>query len=584
MKVDDLTIYLTMVDQTKKVMSKFEKRMGKINKLGKLVGGTLAGIGAAAVSGFGKAAEDGRQFFLELDTMRRLLNVTTQEADGLVQTIRQFAPGAEVQKLQEALLTLEEGFFDAHAASGPLNDLLKKFNVNIDLGAEGANAQLIEFLKGLRQIPSEADRVGAAIANLGADDAKPFIALARNVQDLDRAIEQLSGSINDIPNVVTQDQVDDVNAYTKSAKLLGAAWDNFARDTFASLAPFFTWINEMLIKIIGVMEKLREAIGSFINRTGALVDFVGGKLTGVINKVGGVLGLDPIGGGDDPVSRTMDSIADSLAGNNIGGAANDAGNDAVESAANAISTAKTTKAIDVKMTELEKAVEYAKAVREGINSANDARDIVFLQDLDKVNAGDSTDQAGFNLNFPEVQTEEEIRAERLAKEKKEYDNITESINNMGSALDSMAQSSTISSSKTFKAFQKLQVAISAAAAISAAVQTLADPTLGFFGKLAAYTKIVAIGAGAVAQLRAINVGSASVNTASAGGTANLNTGAQSADQAVQQQPTQQQGPTRNITVNIQGTTGFTADQVEDLIETINDTDTATKINSNRVAA
>jgi hypothetical protein len=75
-----------------------------------------------------------------------------------------------------------------------------------------------------------------------------------------------------------------------------------------------------------------------------------------------------------------------------------------------------------------------------------------------------------------------------------------------------------------------------------------------------------------------------VNTASAGGTANLNTGAQSADQAVQQQPTQQQGPTRNITVNIQGTTGFTADQIEDFIETINDTDTATKINSNRVAA
>ena len=571
MKVDDLTILLKAVDKTKGAFNSVEKKLGKLGKLGKVVGGAIAGIGVSAITAFATATENGRQFFAELDTMRKLLGITTQEADGLVQSIRQFAPGAEVDKLQEALLTLEEGFFDAHAASGPLNDLIKDFGVNVDLGVEGANSQLVQFLKALKQIPGEADRVGAAIANLGADDAKPFIALARDVDKLDEAINLLSGSIDDIPNIVSQDDVERVERYTNKTKEMSDSWAIFSREAFALVAPALTAINSALdwaiqkaTSFVGVLRQLSDNNGIWR-----------GSMDEWLNEWKIVFGM---------VERS--ELSDNLSGQSQIDAINaiqpengPTGNVTTGRIANEYGSFESEESFKTWLQEQKKITKAVLQTQEltyvgnvaNPLSAEGGDDLAFLRGLDGANDGQ------FNINFPDPEAEQNAKIARLDKERQAYNDITDSINNMGSALQSIGEASGKSSDKTFKAFQRLQIAISTAAAISAAVQTLSDPTLGFFGKIAAYTKIAAIGFGAVAQLRSLNVGSSSATAPTASGGGVGNTGPQGTTQA------QQQTSQRTIEINIQGTV-FGPETIEQIIDEINDVDSGTKINANRIAA
>ena len=590
MKVDDLTIYLRAVDQTKRAFGKLERRLGKIGKLAKVAGGLIAGIGVSAVTAFSKGVEHGRQFFTELKTMERLLNLNTKEADGLVQVIRQFAPGAEVEKLQEALLTLEEGFFDAHAASGPLNDLIKDFGVNLNLDQNGAQDQLVEFLRALRQIPNEADRVGAAIANLGADDAKPFIALSRNVESLDRAIELLSGNINDIPNIVDDDDVAKVEEYNKSVEDLNGAWERFSKEAFLTSSESLSGINRLMTRSLDIstqlIASLKEAFsfGDLIAaddgidaKVKEIGDSLDRKSLPLVNKLREFFGLEallepggtpgPVPLGEAGVLASIDSFGSNVAPD-VPAAAGSSGRASASSA--------TTEAVDKKLSQLEQATLYAERVREGITSAADLRDLRLLEEIEGVHER-------FSLNYPEEATSAaELRSAQLERERKQYEDIGSTLGSLGSAFSSLAEISGKGSEKTFKTFQRLQVAISAAAAISAAVQTLADPSLGFFGKIAAYGKILAIGLGAVAQLKSLNSSSsgASGGSASAGGGALPNT----APQGVEQQAGGgNQGGDRRIEVNIQGGI-FNADTVEELLNVINDLDLGVKINSNRIAA
>jgi len=262
-KINDLTILLRMIDKTKGPFKKIESRMEKLGKKAKALSSGFKVIGVAAAAAFGAAIANGREIAKELNLMSSALGVSKREADALFETVREAAPTAEIDKVKEAVLTLQEGFFDARAESGPLFDLIKDFGVDIDLSLTEPKAQLEEFLRVLRQLPDDTIRAGAVISNLGADDAKPFLEFANNADKLDQAIIRLSGSIDDIPNVITQSQQENIDKATESAGKLSAAWDNFSEKAYAFIAPALTIINNGLSILIGWASAAVVKIGEF---------------------------------------------------------------------------------------------------------------------------------------------------------------------------------------------------------------------------------------------------------------------------------------------------------------------------------
>ena len=134
-----------------------------------------------------------------------------------------------------------------------------------------------------------------------------------------------------------------------------------------------------------------------------------------------------------------------------------------------------------------------------------------------------------------------------------------------------------------RAFIAIQQTLAVVSAYSAATQSLADitkPTA--FEKFAAYSAVLAQGLAGVAAIK--NAGK-SIGAGGGGSTAEPTVSAP----ATRFTPPQQQDaqgsnrPTRVINLTIQGNQGFTADQLEDFVDLLNDTD-GLEIRRDRVAA
>lgn len=581
-KATDLTILLKAVDKTKSAFGTLETRMGRIGKIAKTVGKAIAGIGAAAAAGFGKASAHGRELFEELGAMGRILGTTTQEADGLVLAIRQFVPGAGIERVRESLLTLEEGFFDAHAESGPLFDLMKDFGANIDFNVEGPRQQLVEFLKVLRQLPKESDRTGAAIANLGGDDAKALIPLIRNIESIDSLILTLSGNIENIPGIISEADQAELDRYTRSTNVLSDAWDRLGKEAFKLVDGPLASINETLAGITNrITDNIQRNTNAFSVFTKRVREYLG--LQNEINPSG----LLPAGQ-DDAISSFTGDTAPEIE--------EDPNRRIIDDLRRRLSQAEQ----DLASARIPPVPSIAPVLESPNGSLSDAdfAELAASQrptaDLDLLDIENEQAQlfAFFSASTEAAQMMRDTTAEALAEipfgveaANTSFEDFGSTVNSVGSIINSFGSLAGRGADKAFKTFQQLQIAIGTAASISAALQvfgSIENPT--FAQKIAAYGAALAKGLAAVAQIKQIRVGSGSTTAGanSIGGSAPSNQTVIGGNAPEIDRNNNQ--PRRNVTVNIQGNGLFTPEAIEGLIDAINDTDTGKRINANRVAA
>ena len=543
----DLQILLTAVDRTRSAFNSASGRMNAIAKVAKIASKAIAAIGASALAAFSTAAANGQRMFEELDRMGKLLGTNTREADGLVKAIQDFSPGAGIDQVQEALITLQEGFFDAHAESGPLFDLIKDFGANVDLSLDDPRQQLVEFLRALQQLGTETDRVGAIVANFGGEDAKPFLPLARDAGKLQDAIDALSGSISEIPDVISEEDREKLDAHRNSVVELTNAWNLFSQEAFLLISGPLTTINGWLISMTENATRNVTAIGNLINKFKDLVgiergvtDLTGGSLESIAN-----FGSAGSSGPTLPTpSRSSTPAIDPQIEGGLG----------IDRRPNG--------------SELNLLEFDVHAMRQRLEQESPG-EIAFLSELDEQTRFSRNEVSELSDSITDLQAANDP-----------INSITQGLSAAAGAFGAFGDAAGAGSNKAFKAFQVLQIALSTASAISGAVQTLADPSLGFFGKLGAYARIIATGFAAVSQLRKLRVGSSSTSAPTAAG------GGASSSTSFSSEPevTQSAAPQRIMRVSIQGNAPISVDQLEEFIDAINDIDTSRRIESSRIAA
>ena len=263
-RVDDLTIFLRAVDRTRGAFGSVNRRISGFSRLARLATRAAAGIGGALITTLTAAAANGQQVVSELEAMARLLGTSTREADALFEIFREAAPTASIERIREATLTLQEGFFDARTETGPLFDLIRDFGANINLDLDDPRQQLAEFFRVVNQLGLESDRVGAIIANLGGDDARPFLPLARSAEDGARAVQLLQGDIENIANVMSGEAEQSISEYRESVNRLNRSWDNVSESAFLATTEGLTPFNNALAT---GLERLPEFL-DFLQTTG----------------------------------------------------------------------------------------------------------------------------------------------------------------------------------------------------------------------------------------------------------------------------------------------------------------------------
>ena len=266
MKLDDLTIFLKAVDKTKGVFGKVTKRLDKMGKVGGIITKIMGAIGAAALAGFTAAVAGGRTFNDELTRMSNSINTTTGEADKLYKIIKEGAPATNIDNLGEGLLTLKEGFFDAHAESGPLFDLIKDFGADIDLGLDTPREQLIAFLEVMQELPSDTDRAGAAVANFGGEDAKSIIKIANDAKTLHETIQLLKG-VGTLDSFISDIQLQNMEEAKDASNGLDAAWETLSTTAYSLVSPAFELLSKVATKVVEAattgLRKMGELVGVF---------------------------------------------------------------------------------------------------------------------------------------------------------------------------------------------------------------------------------------------------------------------------------------------------------------------------------
>ena len=277
-KVNDLEIIIKAKNEAQKAMGEVKKDLGDIEKLTKIATGAMAGLGAGAVAGLGALALNGEQVAMQLKQMGVLLGTGTQEAGALFSVIREQNPTADIDALSDGVLTLNERFSEARVESGELFAFSKDFGFEFDATISGAREQTLEFLKALRQLPDENDRVTTAIAVMGDEGARQFNKIARDAELLDATIVGLETNVDGLFDAGAAQDIDDFAAATGrldnsfdnlSLTIFGmvdgpwASFKNSIADTFDGLDGILDQTNSRWAGALAIMRGETPPEGSF---------------------------------------------------------------------------------------------------------------------------------------------------------------------------------------------------------------------------------------------------------------------------------------------------------------------------------
>lgn len=561
-KVDDLTILLKMKDKTAPAFKSLNKRLGGLSGLvGKLAKG-FAAIGVAAASGFGAAVLRGQEFVREINAMSKALGIGRQEADALYQILKESNPTAQIDRVKEGVLTLTEAFFDARAESGPLFDLMKDFGAEIDFSVEGPREQLAEFLRVIKQLPTETERVGAAISVLGGDDAKDFLPLIRNIELADTRMQQLRGSIADVNGVLSEADYDRIDDATEATNRLNSEWEQFGKLANRIVAPAIEATSSIFADFIkGARIQLRaflEDVGLLENRD---------RIQQIKTEISETTKL---------ISARKDSI-ETLEGFDMSSSI--MGNE--QNALN-IENSKN------KVVELNNELNSLRLELEALSAQDTLPDII-----DPPSAGTSSDSSSSSSSSSSSASTssgstvvEKIKSQAdAARELAESYSVTSEqlklfnadsiaaaqasqnmssvLNSLGSAVGSLGEvfGKTKKSAKNFVAIQEI---LSLVSAYSAATQSLAAAPGGPFARFAAYASVLARGLAGYAAVKRAGRSLGSSGGSSGATTSTASTASTATNASITNQDRQQttQGP--NVTIQLSGRGRFESDMVEEL--------------------
>ncbi len=300
-RADDLTILLRARDLTKGPLSSLSKRLKSIGPTAKVALGIATAAAASLAVVLGNAVTRGRELALSLTDTARQIDLSFRETQALFLSVRDAAGDVDLDNLNEAVLSLKERIADARLETGPLFGLLQDLDgFELDLNVTNSRFQLADFLEQVGELDNAEDRIFAIKEVLGDEDGRPFLRTIQNTEKLNDLIGDLRTNIDDVPDVFSQQQVDDIDDYRRSLTELTQRWDDYSLALFADFAPAMTTVNNVLVAGIDLLDEygqMAKTITSFITDTLipsitiTLADFyrrIPEPITSAISQVAGV--------------------------------------------------------------------------------------------------------------------------------------------------------------------------------------------------------------------------------------------------------------------------------------------------------
>ena len=533
-RLDDLTILLTMVDKTGKAFKSVDKKLARLQKITKVITGTAKIMGKTLAAAFVAAAVKGAIFTNGLVGMSRSTKETLRETQALFLGVQELSPSANIDSMSEALITLKERFADAAIGTGPLKGLIDDFEgFELDLGVDNSRDQLANFLEQVSKLPKANQRIFALKEVMSDTEANMFLpAVNGDIEKLDGLLKNLRTNIEDLPNVMSASDAQNVKDAKNEVSSLNIAWQNFSNVVYQLVAPalgaivkLFTWaLNKatVLTEKIKTMFKIGQDSAKDILKLDDPVSSQGQaeQLTSIQNRIN--LIQDEIE--EKQRLQTIQTGSDFQKAQQRAKAA--------EMAKQEIKLAEDINLLLQRRAELE-AMVFDRGVAGdppaiNIPTLNPVGENPVPDQPELESQGDSLEKGYMAARVSEMQEAMEamqqmrdsvasgiiknaaLVREALAKTQNEAQERAVKIQNallsVGNAFGQMADLAANKSEKSFKVFKRIQIALATVAAYSAAVQSLSEAKGDPLLRIAAYAQILSVGLGAIGQMRAVNVG------------------------------------------------------------------------------
>ena len=588
MRLDDLTIFLKAVDQTKRATQSASKNVLSVGNAVKAVAKLFKGLGTIAIASLTGAAANGRQLTTELNSVSRQLDITFQEAQALFLAVQNADSSTNLDNLNEALLSIKERFADAATGAGPLIGLIEDFEgFDLDLGIDNARDQLADFLEQVAQLPNANARIFALKEVIGDEDARPFFNIINNTEKLNTLLVDLRTNVEDVEGVLSDFRVQGIQDANTSTKELNDAWDQFSINTFATFAPALAQITSAMARLV---ELGSDFITQYNEATLTFANFVRTR----------ILGRSEINGGIELTERSLARIADleRQAAEEERAAREKAAADEIarqkriqESRRNAIEELKrlnqlardagredlvssTVSPITPEQEEILQLLANPPEIAPDSNTSDFGGTII--PDGTGNTSGDFL-FTGSNIN-PNILDDGNTKAlDSIANAGNAANDsivtLEGSLGTLSNAFGEFANAAGRNNERAFRSFQQLQIALSTAAAITTAIKTASElPPGAGFARVAAYASVLGTLLAGVAQIRSLSAsGSSSVTSPS---TSTPNVPATNVGNNAIPVQNQNDGGNREININI---TGVLGDQqlttlAEQIANEINDND------------
>lgn len=509
---DRLEILLTARDRTRaafeSVKRRFKTAASTITRYAKVAGVAIAAIGAV-----------GSKSFAELERASRLTNTTIREFQELTQVIQRLEPGANVDKISEAVLSMRERFSEAREEAGAMRDLFDK--IGLDSNLESTTEQLQAMREVFSQLGSDAERLQFTREILGDDDGSAMLEFLRSTNE---EIMEIRENIREKGSLFTDEEIENMKLANRAVADLKREMI-FAKDNvFAKLAPSIQKAANFTTAFIRVVQAKKEEIGdTFIGR---MHKFVRDKLTAALKTAVVWVNVarekvtkffSDLGKGVNDASGmlgpgTLAMVREEGTEGRQGGMLGNIGKQ-FEDEIQRYRELSRTFINEVQRLEQEQREALGRPGGLQPGDSDDApaaapKNVVHAISKEKEEADKELQKREIE-RFKRMQKAAEAQKaeeERLRKLKESAYSTESSLLKVADAFGSIGEASSKGGSKAFKTFQRIQIALSTVAAISAGIKAAskAAEVGGPFAAFAAYASVVGALFGAISAMRSVS--------------------------------------------------------------------------------
>lgn len=505
MRAEDLTIKLKAIDATKKAFTTVNKRLALLAKAAKVAAKGLAVITSAAVGVGAILAKVFRSNAPYLDALAK----TSQKFGLATEDIQAYRDAAELAgignaKLDTSLQRFIRRLGEAANGTGQTAKEFKKLGLSAEaLKLEGPDKAFETVLDKIQSIPDATERVRLAFAFFGKEGVDLVRLTSDAIRESRERMERLNLSVSSLDAAK-------VEAANDSLKILRDVLASITQRLTIQMSGAITVVSDRISEAIGRMNLFGSAnldmsrvaltvLGKIMNAWDMLRAFIDFNIANVklIQIAFLQLGKSIAEVFDDKVLGLLSNLPGQLgetarAFREAGGFADKfadkiAGLSAERTAIfNSINDRLQTDNVEELLAELEAIEAQQQKLIATRNAANAALAAGTAATKDH---GAATDDNTTKTNH-----------------------FADAMSNLGSAFGAFGRAATAGGTRAFRAFQRIQIALSTVAALSTAIRAASETVGGPFARLAAYAKVAATLLAGVAQIRAVNVGGGSTAT------------------------------------------------------------------------